>query len=206
VHVRTQAHTHARTHCTHARDTRTSARTYVSSYVSTPHECTHARTHARTRARTHAPHARTPNAHVFSACQIQVRNGVDCMTIQTIVWKPRRLGSGSIDYRVNRGKWSSSDLAFDKHLVSKAWHRRIKAIRLGFVPVKFVAWLPSSATSLYTISARHHLTSVLRCERSIRKFVLREISADPSSLFIRWITARLRRLHLVTTNATTVVL
>ena len=131
------------------------------------------------------------------------------MTIPGILFRPRRLGQGIIKYSLKRRSNSWRDVVFDKSLISQAWNRRIKALRLGFAPPKSVAWLPCWCPRYRRLpkwSQPQECLAFLKRERSIRTFVHGEASADPDGEFTRWVTSKLRRLHLLKANAVTVVL
>ena len=131
------------------------------------------------------------------------------MTIPGILFRPRRLGQGIIKYSLKRRSSSWRDVVFDKYLISQAWNRRIKALLLGFSPPKSVDWLPCWCTRYRRLpkwSVPQDCLAFLKRERSIRTFVHGEASADPDAEFTRWVTSKLRRLHLVKANVVTVVL
>jgi hypothetical protein len=132
-----------------------------------------------------------------------------CMTLTGILWTPRRLGQGSIKYCLKRRSSNWRDVVFDKHLISRAWNRRIKALRLGFAPPKAVAWLPcwcATHRRLPKWSQPQECLTFLKRERSIRTFLHGEASADPDGDLTRWVTSKLRRYHLIKANAVTLVL
>jgi hypothetical protein len=96
------------------------------------------------------------------------------MTIPGILFRPRRLGQGIIKYSLKRRSSSWRDVVFDKYLISQAWNRRIKALRLGFSPPKSVDWLPCWCTRYRRLpkwSVPQDCLAFLKRERSIRTFV-----------------------------------
>jgi hypothetical protein len=179
-------------------------------------------------ARVSAARSRPPSLHCASAfvrragalCPVvggqvqeygrhQPARSPDCMTITGILWRPRRLGQGNIKYGLKRRSRTWRDVVFDKYLISQAFNRRIKAVRLGFCPPKSVAWLPSWGTRRRRLprwSQPQECLAFLKRERSIRTFLHGEASADPDAHLTRWVISKLRRRHLLKANAVTVVL
>ena len=79
-------------------------------------------------------------------------------------------------------------MAFDQHLITKSWNRRIKALRLGFFPPKSVQWLPcwsDSCRRLPIWSQPQQFRAFLKRERVIRRFMYGQASADAGALLTR---------------------